>query len=206
LFFSLYDAPLGGTEQWEPELHNDVPVSDGVFSVSIGSQTPGGLPAEIWSTDLYLEITVNGEILSPREPIRTVPDGSITLAKLGEQPYYFNGSFATPSEWMADLVFNANYARFCEAIGRTFSRAEELQAHYTEPGPAGSTDMGRGNGYFYQDWYYVGSRYADSDVHVYGNGDPADLYNVWQYKGGAGCCGARNGWTYERSAIIWCKP
>jgi len=184
--FALYDASSGGNLVQGPESHAAVPVSDGLFSVGLGSQTSGGIPTGVWNGDRYLEITVGGETLSPRELIRSVliagmalivPDGSITMKKLGEQPYYFHGAFATPSEWMADVAFNGNYARFCEAIGRTFVRADELQSHYNAE---------RGNGYFYDGWYYTGHRRHSSDTHMWGNGDPGNLYNVWKYNGDAG--------------------
>jgi len=88
--FALYDAPTGGNPIWT-ESHTAVTVSDGLFSVGLGSQTPGGIPTSVWDGDRYLEITVGGETLSPRELIRsvpiagmalTVPDGSITTDKI----------------------------------------------------------------------------------------------------------------------------
>jgi hypothetical protein len=85
--FALYDAVADGSMVWGPENHTAVPVSDGLFSVGLGSQTSGGIPTNVWDGDRYLEITVGGETLSPRELIRsvpiagmalTVPDGTIT--------------------------------------------------------------------------------------------------------------------------------
>jgi len=115
----------------------------------------------------------------------------------GEMPYYFTGALATPTEWMADVIFNSNYKRFCEAIGRTFVRAEELQGHYQYIK----------SGFFYVNWYYAGKRFCDSDTHVWGNTSPSSDYAVWKYSGKCGCCISRSDytWTFERSAIIWCK-
>jgi hypothetical protein len=57
----------------------------------LGSKTSGGIPTTTWNGDRYLEITVGGETLEPRELIRsvpiagmalTVPDGSITSDKI----------------------------------------------------------------------------------------------------------------------------
>jgi len=76
---------------WGPESHAAVPVSDGLFSVGLGGQTSGGIPTSTWNGDRYLEITVGGETLSPRELIRsvpiagmalTVPDGSVESGDL----------------------------------------------------------------------------------------------------------------------------
>lgn len=88
LTFSIWDAAVGGTQRWGIESHIDVPVSRGVFNVGLGSLMPGGIPVDTWDGDRYLEITVNGETLSPRElftavPIaHTVPDGAITSRHL----------------------------------------------------------------------------------------------------------------------------
>jgi hypothetical protein len=89
--FALYDALTAGSMVWGPENHTAVPVSEGLFSVGLGSLTGGGIPTSVWDGDRYLEITVGGETLSPRELIRsvpiagmalTVPDGSIFNQKL----------------------------------------------------------------------------------------------------------------------------
>ena len=77
--FALYDADGAGNLVWGPESHTAVPVSDGLFSVGLGSQTSGGIPATTWNGDRYLEITVDGETLSPREKIRSVPVAGMAL-------------------------------------------------------------------------------------------------------------------------------
>ncbi|HNT73528.1 MAG TPA: hypothetical protein PKH77_00775 [Anaerolineae bacterium] len=92
--FALYDAATDGSVLWGPESHPTVPVSEGLFSIGLGSQTAGGIPTSILSGDVWLEITVDGETLMPRELLRaapyamqasvalTVPDSSIGAAKL----------------------------------------------------------------------------------------------------------------------------
>jgi len=77
--FSLYDAPTHGSPVWGPESHAAVVVSEGLFSVGLGSQTDGGIPTSVWDGDRYLEITVGGETLSPRELIRSVPIAGMAL-------------------------------------------------------------------------------------------------------------------------------
>jgi hypothetical protein len=77
--FSLWDAATDGNLIWGPESHAAVPVSDGLFSVGLGSQTSGGIPTTTWNGDRYLEITVGGETLSPRELIRSVPIAGMAL-------------------------------------------------------------------------------------------------------------------------------
>jgi hypothetical protein len=77
--FSLWDAATDGNLVWGPESHAAVPVSEGLFSVGLGSQTSGGIPTSVWNGDRYLEITVGGETLSPRELIRSVPIAGMAL-------------------------------------------------------------------------------------------------------------------------------
>jgi hypothetical protein len=77
--FSLWDAANGGNKVWGPESQAAVPVNDGLFHVGLGSQTSGGIPTSVWEGDRYLEITVDGETLSPRELVRSVPIAGMAL-------------------------------------------------------------------------------------------------------------------------------
>jgi hypothetical protein len=91
--FSFYDSDTGGAMLWGPETHPTVEVAEGLFSVALG-QLSGGIPTSVLSGDVWLEITVDGETLNPREQLRavpyamqasvalTVPDGAIGTAKL----------------------------------------------------------------------------------------------------------------------------
>ena len=70
----LFNASSGGTSVWGPEIHTNVPVTDGLFALSLGSKMTGGIPSHIWNNGtLYVQLTVNGQVLSPREPILTPP-------------------------------------------------------------------------------------------------------------------------------------
>ena len=89
--FAIYDSATDGNLIWGPENHSAVPITDGLFNVGLGSLTAGGIPTTAWNGDRYLEISVSGETLSPRELIRsvpiagmalTVPSGSITSDNL----------------------------------------------------------------------------------------------------------------------------
>jgi hypothetical protein len=90
LQFALYATDAAGTPLWGPESHADVPVDGGLFGVFLGGPS-GGLPLPLLGGDLWLEVTVDGEILSPRQRLGavpyamqalTVPDGAITSDKL----------------------------------------------------------------------------------------------------------------------------
>jgi hypothetical protein len=128
--FALYDAAEDGTLIWGPESHTAVPVSEGLFSVGLGSQTSGGIPTTTWNGDRYLEITVGGETLSPRELIRsvpiagmalTVPDGAIPNEKLALSYHTITGGpdhfDLTGSEQLwAELTFDLPYDATCIAF------------------------------------------------------------------------------------------
>jgi hypothetical protein len=78
--FAIYDDSTGGNLIWGPEEHGTIQVSDGLFSVGLGSETIGGIPTSVWNGDRYLEITVDNEVLSPRELIRSVPIAGMALS------------------------------------------------------------------------------------------------------------------------------
>ncbi len=92
--FKLYSVATGGTACWTEARSgaNAVNVQTGQFQVLLGQIT--AIPASCVSGDAYLELTVNGQTLSPREILtsvayalqaqtaQTVPDGSITPAKI----------------------------------------------------------------------------------------------------------------------------
>lgn len=75
----IYNDPVAGILKYQ-EAHNGVPVDDGVYSFKIGSgsQTGGDSSWDInlWQgnlNDLYLEVVVNGETLSPRHELTSAP-------------------------------------------------------------------------------------------------------------------------------------
>jgi hypothetical protein len=73
MVFSLWNTEtLGtGTKKWGDETHNDVPVSNGLFSVALGETAPLD-PYNDFDEQLYLEIAVDGTTL-PRQMLRAVP-------------------------------------------------------------------------------------------------------------------------------------
>ena len=103
--FSLWDAATDGGLVWGPESHAAVPVSDGLFSVGLGSQTSGGIPTSTWNGDRYLEITVGGETLSPRELIRSVPIAGIALTvldgTLASRHVHLDSGAVTPADHLS---------------------------------------------------------------------------------------------------------
>src|SRR5690554_4151079 len=68
--FRIFDAESAGTEAWT-ETFSTVDVNDGSFSVQLGASTP--LTSVFDGNAYWLEVSINGETLSPRTPIESVP-------------------------------------------------------------------------------------------------------------------------------------
>ena len=71
----IYDAASGGTLKFS-EQQNSIAVNDGVYSflVSTGTNSTGAWDIALWNTpQLFLEIEVNGETLSPRHLMAATP-------------------------------------------------------------------------------------------------------------------------------------
>jgi hypothetical protein len=153
LKFAIYDAAEGGAMIWptdgEPELHEDVTVSDGLFSVGLGSRTTGGVPTSVWSGDRYLQVWVESEELAPRELLRsvpiagmalTVPDGAITNEKIALSYWAVNiaqstavtsSSASSPDEITSldvELPVDGLYLIFAKVISRSDEADKQLIA------------------------------------------------------------------------------
>jgi|GEM_PF-4879253 len=72
LSFELFTAATGGSSTGWTETHNSTPISNGLVYVQLGSTT-GLTGADFAGSALYLEITVNGDVQSPRIPITSAP-------------------------------------------------------------------------------------------------------------------------------------
>jgi hypothetical protein len=88
--FRIYDAASGGTMKWT-ETQNAVTVTNGVFSTMIGTSLMLGTTV-FDGTDRYLETVVNGETLTPR-----ILMGSVPHAYVSEKAYYLTGTTVTTS-------------------------------------------------------------------------------------------------------------
>jgi hypothetical protein len=111
--FAFFDAATGGTALWS-EVHDGVAVMDGVYDVVLGSTTPI-TPAILAGGTVYVEISVEGEVLSPRQLLHAVPyaieSGSVggvdsTFVTQIYQNFPFDGGDPPnddPSEGLADV-------------------------------------------------------------------------------------------------------
>jgi len=73
LAFALYDQATGGNQVGATVNYADFPVSDGIFSVSLG------FPGAFTGTQLYLQVSVEGTALLPRQAVATAPVAQFSL-------------------------------------------------------------------------------------------------------------------------------
>ncbi|MFH1865113.1 MAG: hypothetical protein ABIK85_04460 [Candidatus Eisenbacteria bacterium] len=73
----MYDAEVGGASVWGPETHVATVITDGWFNIELGNVI-GGLPA-FDTPPYYLQLTIDGELLSPRLKLASVPSAFQSL-------------------------------------------------------------------------------------------------------------------------------
>jgi len=128
----VYDASSGGTLKYQ-ESHNNVDVDDGVYAFLVGTQTKDAGDStwsiELWNccSNLYLEIAVEGETLSPRHRLAAAPYAfQATLALTTNNALALGGK--TASEYdniLADICVSSKgkwleLVEQCLGIGASF--------------------------------------------------------------------------------------
>ena len=73
LVFRLRDAPVGGTQVGATQVFNGFPVMDGLFTLDLS------FPDAFTGQQLWLDVTVNGVALMPRQPVAAVPVAQYAL-------------------------------------------------------------------------------------------------------------------------------
>ena len=71
MVFEIYDAASGGTAVWTET--QSVTATGGVFNVLLGSVTPIPLTLFDSGSDRFLQITVDGNVLTPRRQFASIP-------------------------------------------------------------------------------------------------------------------------------------
>ncbi len=114
LTFAIYNSDVGGFPIWL-EVHTDVIITKGLFTVLLGSTTP--LEVSLFeSITPYLGITVGADPeISPR-------------TKLVSVPYSFNSEFATTANF-ATLAQSANTAEFADTAALALLALNAIHAN-----------------------------------------------------------------------------
>ncbi len=180
LTFSLYDAASGGYRVWGPEAHNNVPVSKGLFHVVLGESVT--LYPVYFAEALFLDVTVNGTVMSTRQPVRTVayafglaPGANVQGDPIGDDFALTVVNTGTASN---DGGLYASGNRYgIRAVGETYGiYAEEV----------GAGDVGIASPDFVQAMGYK----SDGDSYLWVPGmagflDPGSLIQIWSNGRGA---------------------
>jgi len=88
--FKIYDQPVGGTAFWE-ETHVDLPITKGFFNVALNSVAQTQFVDLFDGSQLYLEISVNGQTMAPRKPLSSVG-------------YAFRAQRADTADWCSGVI------------------------------------------------------------------------------------------------------
>jgi hypothetical protein len=74
LTFTLYDQASGGNVVGNPQSESQFPIVDGLFTVALA------FPGVFTGAQLWLDVTVNGQPLSPRQAVSTTPVAQYALS------------------------------------------------------------------------------------------------------------------------------
>lgn len=122
----IYNAPTNGVLKYQ-EQHDAVPVDDGVYSFKVGTGTSQGGDSEwdinLWQlnlNNLYMEIMVNGETLTPRHELTSAPHAfTATLALAAES---LGGKTAAEYENILEGVCVAGQGKWFNKVSRCLGR------------------------------------------------------------------------------------
>ena len=128
----IFAASSGGTTLWSEtysaSTSGAVAVVEGFYSLNLGSQT--AFPANLWDgSTRYLQLTVNGEALTPRQPIESVA----YAIHAGESDSVNNATVTVDSNGIS-----VNGAPIVNATGAWVGSVAGLQGPTGPTGPAGA--------------------------------------------------------------------
>jgi len=107
--FKLFDQETGGEERWSETVVN-VPLTNGFYALSLGQHGTPALEGVVVAFDnLWMELTVDGTPLLPRQPLTTIPfamkarnlkGGSVeaTSVKVADKPIVLKVAGKGPDE------------------------------------------------------------------------------------------------------------
>ena len=105
LVFALFDDLAAGTQLWS-ESHPSVAVSQGIYEVALGSLVP--IDASLLAGgEVYLEISVDGDTLSPRQRLLAVPYAvRAAVAESVEAEGTIDG---VPATYLSQMFLHTNF-------------------------------------------------------------------------------------------------
>jgi microcystin-dependent protein len=132
MVFSLYDRAAGGTLVWGPDTRS-VTVADGVFNVTLGDALKL-TDAQLQSATLWLDIQVEGQMLTPRQQLLATPyarraDFAVNGVPVGT--IVASGASTIPDGWLpcdGSLLDQSAYPDLASSIGTTWANGAAVPA------------------------------------------------------------------------------
>ncbi|MBI4655393.1 MAG: hypothetical protein HY746_01475 [Elusimicrobia bacterium] len=94
--FKIYDASSGGNLVWTSQTHS-VSITNGIFSVVLQTGTPVDISTSTFSGPRYVEITIDGTTLSPREEIVSAPYSLVAQSLSSDAIVNWNALTSVPA-------------------------------------------------------------------------------------------------------------
>ena len=208
--FRLYDDAVAGA-QVGPQLDQVVGVSGGLFTADLDF-TDGGTVAGVFDgRDRWLEIEVNGTLLTPRQKLETTPHAAV--ASLFAVPL----AMATTAPTIMHLISNSNQAQvraFLVETNSTAIGAEAVVGIHNDPsnegvGVAGVSYSGNGFGVSGVNLSPSGNNTGilGSSISPFGTGIAGMVGDSGPCKALAGYCPSPSGWAgYFEGRGYFTKP